>query len=326
MGVEPHQLKETWFHRALQRAGIEGDSWRPGRGVDENRQVVEAVYSYYGGLFLEYPYLQWAGMASMIGPAFYAGFSDLGFVPDAVRKTVIATFGRASRRLARSAAGDLGFYERTFLTMQKKIFEDQATMHEAYLAGGMPQLEEFYRTRIIDLATLSAWKQIDTGRGNGDAAAVADGNRALLFREQHDIIDRFYLQMLGHRGLEGPAFTYLLTLAGAPSVPGAHSYPERYPLTFAAWFPRGAIRAQTPLADGNIAIFANRWQLIDDDTLPSYLAFVRDHPEQAHDLVATPIRTRMARYRLLARIRGIAAAALTRWHVDVTASAGPSGR
>jgi len=323
VGVEPHQLKETWFHRALQRAGIEGDSWRPGRGVDENRQVVEAVYSYYGGLFLEYPYLQWAGMASMIGPAFYAGFCDLGFVPDAVRKTVIATFGRASRRLARSAAGDLGFYERTFLTMQKKIFEDQATMHEAYLAGGMPQLEEFYRTRIIDLATLSAWKQIDTGRGNGDAAAVADGNRALLFREQHDIIDRFYLQMLGHRGLEGPAFTYLLTLAGAPSVPGAHSYPERYPLTFAAWFPRGAIRAQTPLADGNIAIFANRWQLIDDDTLPSYLAFVRDHPEQAHDLVATPIRTRMARYRLLARTRGIAAAALTRWHVDVTASPGP---
>ena len=57
MGVEPRQLKKTWFHRALQRAGIEGDSWRPGRGVDENRQVVEAVYSYYGGLFLENPYL-----------------------------------------------------------------------------------------------------------------------------------------------------------------------------------------------------------------------------------------------------------------------------
>src|SRR5262245_62916285 len=32
--------------------------------------------------------------------------------------------------------------ETTFLTMQKKIFEDQATMHEAYLAGGLPQVEE----------------------------------------------------------------------------------------------------------------------------------------------------------------------------------------
>ena len=284
---------------------------------------MEAVYSYYGELFLDHPYLLWAGMASMIGPAFYAGFSDLGFVPDAVRKTVIATFGRASRRLARNAAGDLGFYEKTFLTMQKKIFEDQAAMHEAYLGGGIPQLEEFYRTHIIDLATLTAWKQIDTGRRDGNATAVADGNRALLFREQHDIIDRFYRQMLDHRGPEGLAFTYLLTLAGAPSIPGAHSYPEQYPLTLAARFPRGAIRVQTPLADGNIAIFANRWQLIDDNTLPSYLAFVRDHPERVRDMVCTPIQARMARYRLRARARGLAAASLTRWHVDVTASPSP---
>ena len=38
--------------------------------------------------------------------------------------------------------------------------------------------------------------------------------------------------MLGHHWPEGPAFTYSLTLAGAPSVPGAHSFPERYPRTF----------------------------------------------------------------------------------------------
>jgi hypothetical protein len=155
---------------------------------------------------------------------------------------------------------------------------------------------------------------------------VAHGNRTLLFREQHDIIDRFYIQMLGHRGLEGPAFTYLLTLAGAPSVPGAHSYPQRYPLTFAARLPRGAISARTPLADGNIAVFANRWKLIDDDTLPRYLAFVRDHPAQAHALVATPIQTRMARYRLLARVPGLTAAALTGWRVDITAARGPLSR
>ena len=326
MGVGLHELKKTWFHRALQHAGIEHESWRPGCGVDENRRVVEAVYSYYGGLFLEHPYLLWAGMASMIGPAFYAGFRDLGFMPDAVRRTVIAVLGRASRRLSRSAAGDLGFYETTFLTMQKKIFEDQATMHEAYIAGGLPQLEEFYRARIIDLATLAAWRQIDRGRRDSDSAAMAHGNRTLLFREQHDIIDRFYIQMLGHGGPEGPAFTYLLTLAGAPSVPGAHSYPQRYPLTFAARLPRGAISARTPLADGNIAVFANRWKLIDDDTLPRYLAFVRDQPEQAHALVATPIQTRMARYRLLARVPGLTAAALTGWHVDITAARGPLSR
>src|SRR5262249_48973726 len=129
--------------------------------------------------------------------------------------------GSGVRHGGRAAAprADPGFYETTFLTMQKKIFEDQATMHEAYLAGGLPQVEEFYRARIIDLATLAAWRQIDTGRRGGDQAAVADGNRTLLFREQHDIIDRFYAQMLGHGGLAGSAFTYLLTLTGAPSVP-----------------------------------------------------------------------------------------------------------
>src|SRR5262249_15379511 len=229
-----------------------------------------------------------------------AGFRDLGLVPDAARTAVHAVLGRASGRLARRAAGDLGFYETTFLTMQKKIFEDQAAMHEAYLAGGMPQVEEFYSARIIDLATLAAWRQIDTGRRGGDQQAVADGNRTLLFREQHDIIDRFYVQMLGHGGLEGPAFTYLLTLGGAPSIPGAHSYPERYPLTVAARLPRGQVSARTPLASGNIAVFANRWHLIDDDTLPHYAALIRDDPRQARELVATPIGVRMARYRLLA--------------------------
>jgi hypothetical protein len=69
-------------------------------------------------------------------PGFYAGFRDLGVLPDAVRGALIAALGRASRRLAGHAAGDLGFYETTFLIMQKKIFEDQAAMHEAYLTDG----------------------------------------------------------------------------------------------------------------------------------------------------------------------------------------------
>src|SRR6266511_2478742 len=132
----PHELKELWLNRAIERAGIDRDRWDPARGVDENRPTIEAVYDYYGRLFLEHPHLEWAGMASTIGPAFYAGFKDLGMLPDALRRVAIALFGRASRRLATRLAGDLGFYETTFLTMQKQIFEDQAPMHEAYVAGG----------------------------------------------------------------------------------------------------------------------------------------------------------------------------------------------
>lgn len=67
--VEAHELQEAWFRRALDSAGIERGSWHPGRGVEENRRTVEAVYGYYGRLFSEHPYLQWAGLAGMIGPA-----------------------------------------------------------------------------------------------------------------------------------------------------------------------------------------------------------------------------------------------------------------
>jgi len=96
VGVDPHELKETWLNRSLARAGIERGSWRPARGVAANRRTVEAVYDYYGRLFLEHPYLEWAGMASMIGPAFYAGFRDLGLLPDTGRRAVSAVVGRLS--------------------------------------------------------------------------------------------------------------------------------------------------------------------------------------------------------------------------------------
>jgi hypothetical protein len=56
--------------------------------------------------------------------------------------------------------------------------------------------------RIIEAATLETWRQIDAGRRSATADTVADGNRTLLFR----------------RPL-GPAFTYLVTLAGTRPCP-----------------------------------------------------------------------------------------------------------
>src|SRR5262249_36031972 len=118
----------------------------------------------------------------------------------------------------------------------------------------------------------------------------------------------------------------LLTLAGEPSVPGAHSFPEQYPYAFAVRLPLTVISVRTPLANGNIAMFANRWQLIDDDTLPDYLALVRDHAAEVRNLVETPISQRASRYRLPGRIGRLAAAALTRWEVAVAgAEAGGPG-
>jgi hypothetical protein len=317
--VEPHALKEALLDRALESAGIERDTWRPASGFAENRRTVEAVYDYYGRVFVAHPHLKWAGMASLIGPSFYAGFEDLGFLPDAGRRIVIGVFGWPLRRLTKRTVIDLGFYETTFLRMQKKIFEDQATMHEAYIAYGLSKIEELYDARIIDAATLQAWREIDRGHRTNDTALIDRGNRTLLFREQSDIIDRFYLQMLRHDWPEGLLFTYLLTLAGTPSVPGAHSFPERFPITLVASLTPATVSLRTPLANGNIAVFANRWKLIEDDTLPEYLAFVRDRADQARSMAGTPVSERAIRQRLFTRAGRLVAAALTRWDVDVSA-------
>jgi len=277
---------------------------------------VKAVYDYYGQLFLDQPYLLWAGLAATIGPSFFAGFQDLAILPDALQEAAIAIFGRQSSRVAGRAAHDLVYYETTFLTMQKKIFEDQAPMHEAYLAGGMAEIEKFYIAGIIDAATLQAWQQIDIGRSTA-SESVADGNRMLLFREQYDIIDWYYTRMRERRWPLGSSLTYLMTLTGAPSVPQARPYPQQYPLRMQARMPRFMISARTPLAAGNIAIFADRWRLIETDTLPAYLAFIRNHPDKALELVSRPVSRRARAYRLLRRARQLVAGAVTHWEVGL---------
>ena len=70
MSVKAHVLKEALLNRALKSAGIERDTWRPDLGFAANRRTVQAVYDYYGQLFLAHPHLRWAGMASLIGPSF----------------------------------------------------------------------------------------------------------------------------------------------------------------------------------------------------------------------------------------------------------------
>jgi hypothetical protein len=318
-----NELQEFWLRRAFDRARIDPGSWHPRRGLRENMRTVKAVYGYYGQLFLDRRCLLWAGMAAMIGPAFFAGFEDLGILPDDLRAAVIAMFGRTSGRLAGRAAGELGYYETTFLTMQKKIFEDQAPMHEAYLAGGMAEIEKFYTAGIIDTATLQAWRQIDIGR-DAVSDSVADGNRMLLFREQYDIIDRYYTRMRERRWPLGPSLTYLMTLTGAPSVPQARPYPQQYPLRMQARIPRFVISARTPLADGNIAIFEDRWRLIETDTLPAYLALIRDQPKKASDIVSMPMWQRAKAYRLLRRAGQLMAGAVTHWEVGLRERSQPS--
>lgn len=320
---DAHDLRRHWLEQAFLSAGIDASHWDPARGVKANRRAIECVYNYYGQLYKRQAHLQWAGMANLIGPSFYAGFLDIGFLPD-VGRQFLAAFRRliaAGRRrieailrhnrLDALVDEGLGFFEVTFLTMQRQIFEDQALMHEAYLAGGVDAIRALQAAGIIDAATVTAWEQIDSG----DRERIRAGNRTLLYREQHDIIDRFYVNMRAYKPPQGRAFTYLLTLAGSPAVPGAKGYTAVFPLTLAARVADGAIIVRTPLADGNIGTFANRWQLIETDTLPAYQRFITDHAAQARDLIATPIGQREARFRLLRRLGIITGALLTHWRI-----------
>jgi hypothetical protein len=316
------ELRDRWLAKALERAGIDARHWKPNRGIDANLSTVEAVYRYYGKLFLEHPVLQWAGMANLIGPAFYAAFRDLGAYPDAARHAVLLLLGRRKRELEDDIAGELGFYETTFLTMQKKIFEDQAPMHEAYLAGGAAEIERFWQAGIIDTPTLVGWRQIDKGTSDGDADLLRLGNRALLMREQRDIIDHFYRRMLGRHPPLGLLFTYLMTMAGAPSIPASHSYAERYPATLRASLLRSALWLRTPFPDGDVAVFANRWMLIEEDTLPAYIRLITSYPEQARKIVSSSVATRMRSFRLIRRIGKIASALFTHWQL----SRGPAAK
>jgi hypothetical protein len=310
--MDPGKLEQKWVEAAMNAAAIDPAHWQPGRGVDHNRQTIQAVYGYYGDRFFAHHFLLWADMASVIGATFYAAFMDLAILPDAARQFV-KSLGRAWRHLRREAAGELGFYETLFLTMQKKIFEDQASMHEAYLAGGLHEIEHFFTAGIIDLATLEAWQEIDRGRNTGAQDALDNGCRMLLWREQRDIIDRFYVRMFQHHGPEGRAFTYAMTLAGTPSVPGARSMAEVFPVLFPPpWVP-APIRIATPLPDGNVAHFADRWRLIEADTLPAYLKYVCHHEREALISALVPVAARAKRYRLDLQAGPLMWGLLTRW-------------
>jgi hypothetical protein len=324
--TDPHELKEQWLEVALREAGIDRARWRPFEGVDDNRRTIEEVYDYYGRLFARNPFLLWAGMASMVGPAFFAAFLDLGFFPDKARELARTVFDWTSRRQTRAAAGALGYYETLFLTMQKKIFEDQATMHEAYLEGGVAEIERFYQANIIDLATLEAWRQIDQGRPDNAREPLESACRALLWREQRVIIAHSYDMMMRHNGLQGQLFTYAMTCIAAPSVPGAHSESQVYPFILTPPVLRWP-SLTTPLADGNLARFVDRWRLIEHDTLPAYLTFVREHESTAIASALTPAFKRAAQYRLHARARALLTAAVTRWRLSLGSStgAGPGG-
>ena len=346
-------LRALYTAVAMAKAGIDPALWDPTKGFAANEETVHAVYDYYASLYLSDPdKFWWAGMASMIGPSFVAGMADLsdtGAMLDVIERLAEAgghlpgipgSVGDVADLSAEELAEELKFYEVTLLLMQKEIFLDMAVAHEAYLDGGMDAIERLYADDpyFRGAEAVAAWQRIDEGAATGNTELVAEGNRDLLFREQRNVIDDDYRAMSA-RPVTGEVFTYVFTAVGAPSIPGAESFSEVFPINAEV---RGgtddgffgpirdallpveaevAVGTATPLPDGNVANFDDRWALIEQDTLPAYVDLVENHPEQAAEILSTPVADRVEEWRIVHRIDDIA----TNWEPYVDVDVRPDG-
>ena len=365
---------DDYLDQAYERAGIDPNTWDPNAGVDGNRQNIEAVYEYYAQLYRDHPELLWSGMAALIGPSFYAGFQDLDSfadmaalarrllenpafdhlppgvsIDDVLDQLFPGGVGDSLRGLASMSTQEIEdefrFYERTFLDMQREIFIDMAPLHEAYTTDGLAGIQAMVDDGTISPDVYEAWEMIDEGHRTGDEALLQQGNEALLRREQSEIIRDEYDAMYNRR-LTGPGLTYLMTLVGEPSVPGAQGFADVFPWETSfevgvgpddvyVGTPRevpftgidlphvgvsgdnpvqGTLTVTTPLPDGNIAHFDDRWALIERDTLPTYLDLPRD---EVLSVLETPVGDRAGALTTQNRVDDIIEHVLTDWHFDL---------
>jgi hypothetical protein len=340
-GIAPRDygtlLAQYWAARAAQQAGIDLDAWDPSKGVDGNSATISAVYTFYGKLFLNDPKLQWAGMAAMIGPSFAGGFMDLDMMKDFANdlgkpindlpgflKDALPPQLQGLGEISKLSASELGWYEQKFLAMQKHIFFDQGAMHMAYTHGGLGNISEMYQAGLLDSNAMTAWDDIDSG----DPTLISQGNELLLSREQNQIIANQYDQMYNHDKPIGPAMTYLMTVVGSASIPGTRTPGEYSPLKFGGsvtmpgpipFATSETVKGEvtTPLPDFNIANKTSRWNYVVNDTLPAYRTLLAEHPEQARQILETPVDQRIAQQRLLNRIPQLLDQGLTDWGVEV---------
>jgi uncharacterized protein YukE len=313
-------LTDYWNQQAMRDMGIDPADWDTSKGTEYNWETIKKVYDFYGQAYLSNPDLQWAGMANMIGPSFAGGFKDMAMLRDLAQQIadnpasdIPVPVLDQIEQLAGMTDQEIKFYETSMLDMNKEIFLDQARQHQAYMNGGLAEINRLRDSGAIDYPTARAWAQVDSG----DPAQVQAGNTALLYREQNEIIADDYDTMRSHPG--GEAVTYMVTLAGEPSIPGARSYPEVFPYKFSVespgpenvpftnWDNPTQFRTDftTGFPDGNIANADQRWELIKQDTLPAYQNLLATDPAGARQIIGSDFNDRVDQYRPTNNIPGI---------------------
>ncbi len=326
--MTPAEVRAFYEDRALGLLGTTAEGWQPGRGLDHNRDLVEGVVDVYADFYRTDPETyMWAGMASMIWASLYAGVEDLNDIGNAAgaieRISEIdrltpggSPLAPLTELTAEELAAEAVWYEERLLTMQQEVFLDQAVTHEAYRDGGLEAVELLLEDDPYNYGpeTLEAWRLIDEGNQTGNTDLVAEGSRQLLMREQFAVLQDDYDAMRSRRPPIGEAMTYLMTMTGSPSIPGAESFADLYPVTVDSEVsisvpflpdPTVGVTVETPLPDGNLADFNDRWRLIEEDTLPAYLELAQD-PDQVLAIIDVPVDERADDYRIINQLDDIA--------------------
>lgn len=282
---------------ATEAAGIDLASWNPRIGVSANRSNLVKSYRFYEDLQLGHSELQWAGMGGQVGADFGGGLIDFELmadvyslpnlqqlanaivsqVTDRVGKQALEQLPEGLRALASVGrtvtADDLDFALGMILVMQKNIFSDLMPMHQAYADEGLPALEEMQRAGLFGHDVMDAWRDV----ASGDPDRIAQGNAALLQREQGVIIRDQWDRVRAYKGDVGEAITYASTVAGSPSVAGVVPPRSFRPLEFTTTLADGRTANVTmPLPDWNWSVYEDRWDYTTSQLLPKYRAMVEE--------------------------------------------------
>ncbi|EGX94504.1 Tat pathway signal sequence domain protein [Cordyceps militaris CM01] len=245
-------LRQYWIVNATLDANISLEAWDPWRTAKQNQHVIFGVYDYYAKLYLAHPaQLRWMAFANMAGSAFAAGMLDLGELPG----------GR--------------WYASMLMAMQKHIFMDIATMHVAYVNGGLAAVDEMRDAGLIDAETAAAW---------------ADPPSAVLrlsYREENLVVPEQWNRVRELAPPLGELITYGMTVAGPMPVPGAKT-PAEYKKLLCG-----------PLPAFNYADQHARWDFLAHDTVPAYL---RLDSATVRSIVSESLEGRVSKYRTAHRL------------------------
>ena len=209
---------------------------------------------------------------------------------------------------------DLDYVIGEILVMQKAIFCDLMPMHQAYVDGGLPALQEMADAGVFPSTVMDAWRDI----ASADPERIAAGNATLLRREQLTVIGDRWDAVRNYRDGLGEAMTYASTMVGSPSVGGVQPMRSWRPIKFTQSLAGGREALVTvPLPAWDWSRFDERWDYITDQLLPGYTAQVTNDWEGLTTQLTIPMVWQMQTHRPLANLGVIAQDAADTFTVEI---------